>query len=433
MTDLSRYLHETPLIDTHEHLRFEEDWVAHGPDVLQDLFENYVTAALVVAGASQEDVDFLLDPGRGDVAARFERVRKAWEAVKHTGYGEAVGILAEEVYGMNDLTVDGLQAAQGENERLRAPGQRLALLRDRARLDHVQIDNFVWACEPDVSGPGFFLYDLSWMGFCNGEVPQEKLAAETGITVENLESLRSAMAALFAKYGPRAIAVKAQHAYSRTLRWVERSDDEASSALETILRDPDNAPEAASLCLGDWGWARGVELSIEYDLPFKIHTGYYAAHSRMPVDRIKSGHLCGLLTRYLDARFVLMHIAYPYSHELIALAKHYPNVWVDLCWAWSIDPYSSCDFVRRFIHAVPINKLFAFGGDTFWPTSAFAYAVQARKWLSRALDAEVKDGLLSEEQAMDVALRLMQTNQRDCFDIDGTREHIARDMVKSGE
>ncbi len=433
MSDLSRYIQETPLIDTHEHLRFEEEWVRDGPDVLQDLFGNYVPADLVVAGASQEDVDFLLDSGRGDVAARFERVRKAWEAVIHTGYGEAVGILAEEVYGMTDLTAEGLLAAQGENERLRAPGRRLALLRDRAGLDHVQIDNFVWACEPDVSGPGFFLYDLSWMGFCNGEVPQEKLAAETGITVENLESLRSAMAALFAKYGPHAIAVKAQHAYSRTLRWVERGDDEAARALETILRDPGNAPEEASLCLGDWAWARGVELSIEYGLPFKIHTGYYAGHSRMPVDRIKSGHLCGLLARYPDARFVLMHIAYPYSHELIALAKHYPNVWVDLCWAWSIDPYSSCDFVRRFIHAVPINKLFAFGGDTFWPTSAYAYAVQARKWLSRALEAEVEDGLLSKKQAMDVALRLMQTNQRDCFDIDGTREHIARDMVKSGE
>jgi len=432
MSDLSLYIHETPLIDTHEHLRFEEDWVAHGPDVLQDLFENYVPADLVVAGASQEAVNALLDPAKGDVAARFEPVRNAWEAVKHTGYGEAVRILAEDVYGMAEITIDGLVAAQAENDRLRSPGQRLALLRDRAGLDHVQIDNFVWACEPDVSGPEFFLYDLSWMGFCNGEVPVEKIAEETGITVDSLGSLREAMVAIFAKYGPHAIAVKAQHAYSRTLRWVERSDDEAARALDIILRDPGNVPEEAALCLGDWGWARGVELSIEHNLPFKIHTGYYAGHSRMPVDRIKSGNLCGLLARYLDARFVLMHIAYPYSHELIALAKHYPNVWVDLCWAWSIDPYSSCDFVRRFIHTVPINKLFAFGGDTGWPTSAYAYAEQARKWLSRALESEVSDGLLTEKQAMDVALRLMQTNQRDCFDIEGTRGEIARSMAQAG-
>lgn len=43
------------------------------------------------------------------------------------------------------------------------------------------------------------------------------------------------------------------------------------------------------------------------------------------------------------------------------LAKHYPNAYIDMCWAWSIDPYSACDTLRRAIHAVPANKVFAFG------------------------------------------------------------------------
>ena len=48
--------------------------------------------------------------------------------------------------------------------------------------------------------------------------------------------------------------------------------------------------EPSRLLLGDWCWARGTELAIEYELPFKIHTGYYAGNDRMPVDRIKSGN-----------------------------------------------------------------------------------------------------------------------------------------------
>lgn len=40
-----------------------------------------------------------------------------------------------------------------------------------------------------------------------------------------------------------------------------------------------------------------------------------------------------------------MHAAYPYTDELIAVAKHCPNVWVDLCRAWSIDPFTTADFV----------------------------------------------------------------------------------------
>jgi len=424
-TELSQFIEQTPLIDTHEHLKFEEDWVNDGPDVLQDLFSNYVPADLAVAGASEEDIAFMMDPSKASVADRFNRIRKAWEAVQFTGYGEAVRIIAEQVYHMPEITPENIVAAQSINDQLRLGGKRFDLLSKNANLDHVQIDNFVWACVPDASGPDFFLYDLSWMGFCNGDVPQVQLESETGILVKSLPDLQQAMDGLFEKYGPMAIAVKAQHAYARTLKWVERSDDEASRSLAIILKDPEHAPEKDKLCLGDWAWARGVELSIEYNLPFKLHTGYYAGHSRMPVDRIKGGNLCGILARYPQARFVLMHIGYPYNNEMVALAKHYPNVWVDLCWAWSIDPYSSMDFVRRFIHAVPINKLFAFGGDTSWPTGSYAYAIQARNWLNRALEAEVLDGYLTEKQAMDIAYRLMQTNQRDCFDIEGTRTAIA--------
>ncbi|MEO8395977.1 MAG: hypothetical protein ABI700_23480, partial [Chloroflexota bacterium] len=107
-----------------------------------------------------------------------------------------------------------------------------------------------------------------------------------------------------------------------------------------------------------------------------------------------------------------------------AIAKHYRNVYVDLCWAWSIDPYSAGNFARRFIHTVPINKLFVFGGDTSWPSSSVAYAAQSRRWLTRALQAEIDEGLVSEAQAIKLATRLMRDNQLDCFDIQGKRAHL---------
>jgi hypothetical protein len=73
---------------------------------------------------------------------------------------------------------------------------------------------------------------------------------------------------------------------------------------------------------------------------------------------------------------------------------------------------------------VPINKLFAFGGDTTWPTAAVAYSMQARRGLRQALGAEVASGYLSETEAIGVARRLMRDNQYDCFDIEGTRAAI---------
>jgi len=430
MTDLAQHIQSTRLIDTHEHLRREKDYVEDGPDVLLHLFGNYVAADLVVAGASSAAMKRLNDRSDADIAGRFAGIRTAWEACQHTGYGEAVSLIAKHVYGIDELTGDTLAAAQERNAGLRRPGERLRLLRDVAGLDHVQTDDFRWPCDPDESGPEFFLYDLSWRGFCNGEVDVAAIAEHTGVTVVDLATLREAMAGLFARYAPCAIAVKAQHAYNRTLLWEERSDADAERALASVLSDAET-PEPVRLCLGDWGWARGVELAIEHNLPFKIHTGYYAGHSRMPVSRIAAGQMCALFSRYLDARFVLMHIAYPYQDEIVALAKHYPNVWIDLCWAWSINPFCAGDFVRQFIHAAPATKLFAFGGDTSWPGASVAYAIQARRWLTRALQAEVSEGLLTEAQAIAYATRLMRGNQAACFDLAGTRAAIAREMASA--
>lgn len=423
-SELAQMIQRTPLCDTHEHLNGEAEYITNPPDILQSLFDNYVIADLIVAGAPQAAVTTLLDKKNPDVRSRFTAIQPAWTAVQHTGYGEAVRLIAQEVYGIEELTANAIEVAQAQHQALCTPGQRRQILHERANLDHVQVDNFTRTCSPDPSGLDFFFYDISWVNFCNANFDVKKLSAETNVDVRDLATLRAAMEQVFVQNAPYAVAIKSQHAYNRTLHWRERTDQEAASALDAYLADPANLSTEQRLCLGDWGWARGVELGIAYDLPFKIHTGYYAGHSRMPVDYIRSGHLCPLLAKYLDARFVLMHIAYPYSHELLALAKHYPNVYVDLCWAWSIDPYSTGDFVRRYIHAAPANKIFIFGGDTFWPTAAVAYAHQARQWLTRALEAEVQEKLLTEKQAIGLAQRFMHDNQYACFRIEQKKAYL---------
>ncbi len=422
-TDLARHISQTPIMDTHEHLNKEADYLADKPDILRDLFDNYVTADLVVAGASPEAVARLIDSSDSDVKTRFATVQTAWEACQFTGYGEATRLIAAHFYGLDALTPAALEAARPKAALWRQPGARLRMLHDEANLDHIQVDDFGWTRTPDVSGPDFFLYDLSWLPFCCGRVNVSALHAETGVEVRGLDSLDDVMTGLFAKYAPLSIAVKSQHAYNRTLRWQERTAADVEPVLQKVLAGQEMG-EAERNVLGDWCWARGVELATAHNLPFKIHTGYYAGHSSMPVDRIRSGHLCALLQRYPQARFVLMHIAYPYNDELVAIAKHDPNVFVDMCWAWSVNPYVATDFVRAFVHAVPANKLFGFGGDSFRPHASLAYSVQMRRGLTRALQGEIADGLLTERDAMALATRFLRGNQEACFDLAGTRAAI---------
>ena len=423
-SDLAQHIQQLKVMDTHEHMVKEPDWAGQRLDVLPLLFGNYHQADLVSAGASNEAVARAMDFNDPDVEARWAGIEKAWQASRFTGYGEAVRLIGEKVFAIHEITADTLRMAESKVDALQQPGQRLHILRDLAGLDHIQTDDFCRPCLPDESGPDFFLYDITWANFCNGDPQVSELAQETGITVRDLASLRQAMAGIFDKYGPCAVAVKSQHAYSRTLRWIERSDSDAERALQAILTDSENADEQARLCLGDWAWARGAELAGEHNLPFKLHTGYYAGNNYMITDRIRCGNLCPLLIRYPNTRFVLMHISYPYDEELVAMAKHFTNVWADLCWAWSINPLASARFVRSFIHGAPINKLFVFGGDTGAPTSAYAYAIQMRRYLTDALAAEIDDGYLSEPDAMEIATRISRDNRIDCFDLAGTRAVI---------
>jgi len=430
-TDLALHIQQTPMIDTHEHTATEQRFVQEGPDVLQAIVSHYMAGDLRVAGASQQAIDFASDGSNPDVETRLAGIKQAWDRCRHTGYGRAARMVAKEFFDIEDLTVDALRRAAPRIAALRQPGQRLAILRDKANLDHVQIDSQSLACLPDASGPDFFLSDISWAKYVIVEDFTQQLHEVTGIHVRNLSSLREAFTVVFAKYGPCAIAVKTQHAYHRTLQWRQRSDGEAEPCLQKFLAHKEMSLDE-KLCLGDWCLARGVELATQHNLPVKIHTGYYAGHSRMITQRIHPGLLCDLLIAYPNARFVLMHAGYPYSHELIALAKHFPNVYMDLCWAWAMDPFSTAEAVRKVIHGVPSNKLFAFGGDTFWPMTTWAYATQARTWLTRSLQAEIADGLLTEPEAIDLATQWMIGNQRQCFDIEGARAAIAQAAAGRG-
>jgi uncharacterized protein len=430
-TDLALHIAATPLSDTHEHMRKEADYVNSPFDIVMALFDNYVQTDLITAGASGAALAALRDVGNPDLRGRFNGIRAAWEAAQYTGYGEAVRLIAREVYGMDEISGAALEAAQPVHDKLHKPGERLRLLRDQAKLDHIQTDDFCWPCQADASGPDFFFYDLSWWSFCNGVPDLAALAQETSVTVDSLDTLRAGMRGLFTKYAGAAIAIKSQHAYERTLEWCPRTDAEAAAALRNYLSAGTALSEADKICLGDWCLARGVELGIEFDLPFKLHTGTLAGAGRFPINRIRAGHLWELLAAFPQARFVLMHTAYPYTDELVALLKNSPNAYVDLCWAWAIDPYTTRDFVRRFLHAVPANKLFVFGGDTFWPGTALAYAIQARRWLTRTLQAEVEEELLSEPEAIALATRLMMTNQQVCFNVPA-KKRAARETSAAG-
>ena len=125
--------------------------------------------------------------------------------------------------------------------------------------------------------------------------------------------------------------------------------------------------------------------------------------------------LCPLLRQYPEARFVLMHIGYPYQDEMIALAKHYANAFIDLCWTWIISPTACVRFVSEFLTAAPVNKLLGFGGDYIPIEPVVGHARIARRGLALALTALVDDAWLSEPEAIAAGGRVLRENALELF------------------
>jgi len=86
-----------------------------------------------------------------------------------------------------------------------------------------------------------------------------------------------------------------------------------------------------------------------------------------------------------------------------------PNVWVDLCWAWSINPYSATDFVLRFLPPYPSTS-----------SSRTAATPAGRRRPLRMRRRRARPGArargrgrrrdLTERQAIAVAHRVMRDN-----------------------
>ncbi|MCH8270480.1 MAG: hypothetical protein IH985_04615 [Planctomycetes bacterium] len=98
-TELKDVIDAIEICDTHEHMIKQKDWEAQKPDILCELFGNYVGADFVSAGASKADAAELVNSENGDVAQRFRPVADVWEAIRHTGYGEASRTIARTFCG----------------------------------------------------------------------------------------------------------------------------------------------------------------------------------------------------------------------------------------------------------------------------------------------------------------------------------------------
>ena len=235
----------------------------------------------------------------------------------------------------------------------------------------------------------------------------------TGIEVKSLSDWHKVIDWWFTKYGRFAVAVKSQHAYVRDIDYAQVPPEKVEALFKKQLENqPLTSDEQKAL--EDHLFWYAVKKATEHNLPVKLHTGYLrrGEHDAPVSPHQQPCSACDLCRAAPDTRFVFMHICYPYYEELISVAKQYTNAYLDMCWAWIVNPIAAKDFLKKCLVTAPANKVLTFGADYVCVENVVGHAILARRGITQALSELVEEGWLQLDDAMELIEPLMHGNAR---------------------
>ena len=365
---------DMPIIDTHEHLPLKGNHMGEKPDVLNEYMSHYISSDLRAAGLPLKEYETIRNAGI-DLTKRWALLEPWLEQVKNTSYYKALQIAMQELYGIDDMTGETIQALQDSFARaVSSPHYKRRLMKGLCHIERSIVCQGDDPSEPDE----FFMrtyypeaYCMPWV-----TVKQKTLA-------DYCEEYKSE----YQKWRASGIvALKIAMAYDRRLE----VDDVPFEEAEALFNAYDNKGRFPKR-LQDYMLNYALRLADEDHFVVQFHTGIQEGM----VNNIRNSDpflLRPLFTKYPNLTFDLFHIGYPYDRELITLAKYHPNVCIDMCWAHIISPHASREFFREALDVIPYTKIFAFGGDYLFFDGVFGHLTMAKRNICEVLAEKVERG-----------------------------------------
>ncbi len=150
-----------------------------------------------------------------------------------------------------------------------------------------------------------------------------------------------------ARAAGRLGGMKSALPYQRRVDFEQSSFADAERAFEAMMqgRQTELRP------LHDYLFHRFVQRAREFGLPVQLHTGYLAGNWGNP-GQGNPELLVPVFRRYRGVRFDMFHAGWPYSEVAGAIAKAFPNVYLDMCWAWTMNPAQ----MERILERVALGR-----------------------------------------------------------------------------
>jgi predicted TIM-barrel fold metal-dependent hydrolase len=431
-SEIKKHVDSIKIIDTHEHLPSEKERLSVPVDVLSQFYLHYTSSDLIAAGMPEEEVLFIRDTSK-PLEERWKVFEPWWEKVRNTGYSRCVEIAAHDLYGVDGINSDTYRELSKRIQERNKPGLYRWVMKEKAGIDFSVLDSLTGSHDVDRD---FFAPVLRVGEFVtiSNRFELENYAKMLGATVHSFSDLVSLVKHRFESLKDKIVGVKIAQAYRRTLYFEKRTFGEAEEAFNKLFKTrtytrvmidpvknyskmvPDSPGNSELVPMQDYLIHLAIQEAEKRGLPIQIHTGLHEGNENI-LSNSDPMNLVNLFMEYHDAKFDIFHGSWPYCGTLGALAKNYPNVYLDMSWMHIISPSRARSALSDWLDEVPANKILGFGGDYLMVEGAYGHSVIARNNISRVLTEKVDTGIYTIDEAKKYASWMLRENPKRLFSL----------------
>lgn len=406
---IKEYIDTLRIIDTHEHLL--------NPDFLRKtnildfflLMNHYYYDDLISAGMPEELFNKLYN-GNMPPEEKWKLIEPYWNRSLNTSFALVAKVAARNLFNVNEINANTVGIL---TQRIKSAYNNKnwfeTILKDSCRIEYLIQDDDALALKVD------------WIKYVKRFTPWLNVRTKFGIDsiameqVEPIFTLEDFVKSLRNEFEKGLkngmVGIKVISAYSRNL-YFEKTDVAAARKVFKTLVSGDEDLQISwekAKPLQDYMFHQLMEMAKQHGVPVIFHTGLQAGQGNY-IRNSNPVLLTNLFHEYPDVRFVLFHGSYPYGGELAALAKTYPNVYIDLNWTYAISPSYAKRYLSEWLETIPASKIMAFGGDYNCVENIYGVYQIAKQIITEVLTEKVSNNQLSENEARQVAKMILHDN-----------------------
>jgi hypothetical protein len=335
-----------------------------------------------------------------------------WRKAKNTTYCRAISIAVKDLYGIDEINEKTLPELNKRVIEKNKPGIYKEVLQEKCKIKYCLWDQF-YTDNPEEDNFFRLSLRLDDILFINSSYEINELERKYNTSIKTPEALEEILEIAITRHKPKGLtAIKSALAYQRTIDFAPVSKPEAMLAMDKILRN--RFTENDAKVLQDYLMYSLAQKCCWHDLPFQIHTGLLEGNSNK-IRNANPALLSDLIINNPGTKFDIFHGGYPYGGEMAAMAKMFPNVYLNMCWTHIISQAYSVRYLEEWLDTVPVCKILAFGGDYCFIEGTYGHLRIAQENIAKALTAKIESGIFGLDDAKEYAASMLYKNAEELY------------------